>query len=131
MTPAAIALLQQAADCKLELGFEPPSTLTVEPARLCPPDLVPVLKSHKPELLALLRLPFCMVYSRTLGETVFFCEDEDTKASLVEAGASHWSIYTKRELRQLIAQNGIAPIPAEELRKFHEIKRTFDVRLTK
>jgi hypothetical protein len=52
------------------------------------------------------------------------------KGALIQAGASEWSIYTKRELRQLIAQNRIAPISADELRKLHEIKRTFGVRLT-
>ena len=35
MTPTPITLLQQAAELGLKLGFEPPDTLTVEPARLC------------------------------------------------------------------------------------------------
>jgi len=42
------------------------------------------------------RLPFCMVFSETLGEAIFFVEDELTKAALIEAGADEWSIYTPR-----------------------------------
>jgi len=38
MIPTPIALLQQAVDYGLKLGFEPPDTLTVEPARLFSPD---------------------------------------------------------------------------------------------
>jgi len=91
---------------------------------------VPVLKSHKPQLLALLELPFRMVYSKALEETIFFCEDEATKAALIEAGADEWSIYTMDELRVLIAHNRVAPFDADELCKLHEIKRTFSARLT-
>jgi hypothetical protein len=128
MTPAG--LIQQAADYGLKLGFEPPDTLTVEPGENCPPEFAPVLKTHKPALLSLLRLPFVMVYSETLEETVFFCEDEDTKAALVQAGAEEWSIYTKDELRVLVAQNRVAPLSIAELRKVHEIKRTFSGRIS-
>ena len=67
------------------------------------------LKDHKWLLLDLLRLPFVMAHSETLGETIFFCEDED-----VEAGADEWRIYTKDELRTLCEQNRVAPLsPAE------------------
>ena len=69
------------------------------------------------------------VYSERLGETIFFCQDEDTKAALVEAGASGWSIYTKEELRILVVQNRIAPLTQAELRKIHDIKRTFGARI--
>jgi len=51
------------------------------------------------------------------GETIFFCEDEDTKAALIEAGASEWSIYTRDELRILCEQNRIKPFTQAELRK--------------
>jgi hypothetical protein len=71
-----------------------------------------------------------MVYSNSLEETVFFCQDEDTKAVLVQAGASEWSIYTRAELRVLVAQNRSAPLSQAELRKLHEIKRTFGARIT-
>ena len=70
-----------------------------------------------------------MVYSETLDETVFFCEDEDTKAALIEAGADEWSIYTKDELRILCEQNRVAPLSPDELRKVHEIKKTFSGRI--
>jgi hypothetical protein len=129
MTPTPVALLQQAADGGLKLGFEPPNTLTVEPARLCPAEFAEVLLAQKPALLALLRLPFVMVFSQILGETIFFCEDEATRAALVEAGDDPWSIYTKDELQVLVAQNRVAPLTAAELRKVHEIKRTFGSRI--
>lgn len=131
MTPTPIALLQQATDCGLKLGFEPPDTLTVEPARLCRPEFAEVLRAQKPALLALLRLPFIMVFSEMLRETIFFCEDEDTKRTLVEAGADPWSIYTKHELRVLVAHNRARPFLPDELCKLHEIKRTLHGRITK
>jgi hypothetical protein len=62
-------------------------------------------------LLALLGLPFIMVYSEALGETIFFCQDEDTKATLIEAAAEPWGIYTRSELQILVAQNRVAPRP--------------------
>jgi hypothetical protein len=131
MTLTPIQVLQEASELRLTLDFEPLDTLAVQPASRCPKDFVPVLKAHKPALLALLRLPFVMVFSQTLGETIFFCEDEATKVALVEAGADPWSIYTKDELRILVAQNRVAPLSPAELRKVHEIKRTFDGRITK
>jgi hypothetical protein len=126
-----IALLQQAADYGLKLGVESPDTLTVEPARLCSAEIAEVLKAHKPALLALLKLPFVMVFSQILQETIFFCEDEDTKGALVEAGADPWSTYTRAELQTLCVQNRVAPLTAAELRKVHEIKRTVSGRITK
>ena len=65
------------------------------------------------------------------GETIFFCEDEDTKAALIEAGASEWSIYTCDELRILCEQNRIKPFTQAELRKLQEIKRTIGARIAK
>jgi hypothetical protein len=59
-----------------------------------------------------------------------FREDEHTKAALIEAGASEWSIYPKAELQVLVEQNRIAPLTDAELRKIHEIKRTFNARIT-
>jgi len=131
MTPTPIALLKKAADLDLKLGSEGGHTLTVEPARRCPLAFADTLKGHKWLLLDLLRLPFVMAHSETLGETIFFCEDEDTKAALVEAGADEWRIYTKDELRTLCEQNRVAPLSPAELRKVHEIKRAFDGRITK
>jgi hypothetical protein len=130
MTMTPIQALQKACDISLKLGFEPPDTLAVKPANRCPKDFVPVLKAHKPALLALLRLPFVMVFSQTLGETVFFCQNQATKAALVKAGADSFSIYTRAELQVLVAQNRVAPLSPAELRKVHEIKRTFSGRIT-
>ena len=129
MMPTPIALLQKAADLGLKLGVEAGDTLTVEPDVKCPPDFASTLKAHKWTLLPLLGLPFVMVFSQALGETVFFCQDEDTKEALVEAGAEPWSVYTRDELRTLVAQNRIKPLTQAELRKVHDIKRTFGARI--
>jgi hypothetical protein len=107
--------------------------LDVTPGRFCPPDFAEKLRAYKPQLLALLQtrgLTWIEVFSERLGETVFFCEDEDTKAALINSGASEWSIYTKAELRTLIAHNRVSPLSDAELRKLHEIKGTFDGRIT-
>lgn len=106
--------------------------LDVIPGRLCPPDFAQKLRAHKPELLSLLRMrnkTWVEVYSERIGETLFFCKDEATRAALVEAGASEWSIYTRDELRILVAQNRVAPLSDAELRKLHEIKRTFNAEI--
>jgi len=109
MTLTPVEVLQKAADLGLTLGSEPPDTLTFEPAAKCPQDFVETLLTHKWHLLSMLTWPFVMVYSEVLKETVFFAENEDTKAALVEAGADPWSVYTKDELRVLVAQNGAEP----------------------
>jgi hypothetical protein len=130
MTDTPITILQKAADLGLQLGLKPPDKLTVESEKSWPRDFAETLRDYKPQLLSLLRLPFCMVYSEVLEENIFFCEDKDTKAALVEAGADPWSIYTKDELRILMAQNRIAPLSAAELRKLHEIKLAFNGTIT-
>ena len=61
-TTTTIEVFQKAAELGLKLGIEPPDTLTVKPARLCSAEFAEALKAHKPALLALLRLPFVMVY---------------------------------------------------------------------
>src|SRR6266542_1450099 len=111
-TTTAVEVFQKAAELGLNLGVEPPDTLTIQPSRLCSAEFAEALKTHKRALLALLRLPFVMVYSKTLDETIFFCEDEDTRLALVEAGASEWSIYTRAELKILVEQNRVAPLTA-------------------
>ena len=130
MTLTAIEVLKQAAGHGLKLETHG-DELHVIPGERVPADFVFVLKAHKPALLALLKLPFVVVFSQTLGETILFCEDEDTKGTLVEAGADSWSIYTRDELQTLCVQNRVAPLTAAELRKVHEIKRAFDGRITK
>ena len=114
-----IEVLQKAAELGLKLGIEPDDTLTFQPANRCPTEFVDTLRLHKWRLLVLLQLPFCMVYSKVLEETIFFCEGEATKASLVEAGADEWSIYTEDELRVLIAHNRVKPFLPDELCKLH------------
>jgi hypothetical protein len=129
-TTTTIEVFQKAAELGLKLGVEPPDTLTLQPARLCSAEFAEVLKAHKPALLALLKLPFVMVFSQILEETVFFCQDEATRGALIEAGAEAFSIYTRDELRTLCEQNRIAPLSPAELRKVHEIKRTFSGRIS-
>jgi hypothetical protein len=128
-TMTTIEVFQKAAELGLKLGAEPPDTLTLQPAELCSAEFAEVLKAHKSALLAQLKLPFVMVFSQILDGTIFFCEDEDTKAALVQAGAEECSIYTRAELQTLWAQNRIAPLTTSELRKLHEIKRTFRSRI--
>jgi hypothetical protein len=130
MTKTPIAVLKEAAAHGLRLEAQPDG-LHVNPGEDCSPEFEDTLRAYKPQLLTLLRLPFVMVYSQTLEETVFFCEAEATKAALVQAGADEWSIYTKAELRVLVAQNRVEPLSADELCKLHEIKKTFDGRIAK
>ena len=108
--------------------------LAVAPNRLLSPDFKGKLCEFKPALLPLLRtkgVTWIEVYSERLGENIFFCQDEATKAALVEAGADEWSIYTKDELRVLIAHNRVKPILPDELCKLHTIKRTFHGRIAR
>src|SRR5262249_23771230 len=128
MIETAITVLEKAAELGLRLKAVD-SHLHVNPGRCCPTEFADTLRVCKTDLLALLRLPFVMVYSKTLGDTVFFCENENTRAVLVEAGASEGSIYTKDELRILVAQNRISPLTNQELRKMHQIKRTFGAKI--
>jgi hypothetical protein len=130
MTLSTIQVLERAADLGLKLAIAAPDRLTYQPIEKCPLDFVETLKTYKPRLLSLLRLPFVMVDSQILGETIFFCEDADTRDALVQFGAEEWSIYTKSELRTLCEQNRVAPLSPAELRKVHEIKRTFSGRIS-
>ncbi len=129
MTETAISILQKAADFGLKLGLKQPNTLTVESAKRWPREFANMLRDYKPGLIALLRLPFVMLFSEMLQETIFFCEDEDTRAALVEGGAEPGCIYTREELRALIEQHRREPITAAELLRIHGTKRTFNGRL--
>ena len=131
MTDTPIAILQKAADLGLKLAFTPPGNLDVKASGPWPKDFADTLRLHKVQLLALLRLPFVMVESQILEETIFFCADEPTRPALIAAGADEFSIYTRDELRTLCEQNRVAPLSAAELRKVHEIKRTFSGRIAK
>ena len=117
---------------RVETVFTPPGNLDVKASGPWPKDFADTLRLHKLQLLELLRLPFVMVDSQILDETIFFCEGRShTQAALIEAGADEWSIYTKDELRTLCEQNRVAPLSIAELRKVHEIKRTFSGRIAK
>jgi hypothetical protein len=124
-----IKVFQEAAERGLRLGVKRPHTLTVQPADRCPKDFADTLSQHKRQLLGLLELPFLMAYSKTLGETIFFAEDENTKALLIEAGADSWSIYTRPELQVLVANNRAKPFIPDELIRLHATKRTFDAKI--
>ena len=129
-TAATIEVFQKAVEFGLKLGFKPPDTLKFQPANRCPMEFAITLQAHKAQLLALLRLPFVMVFSQILEEIIFFCEDEATKAALVQAGAEPWSVYTKNDLRILVAHNRARPFIPDELCKLHEIKKTFKAKVT-
>ena len=132
-TATTIEVLQKAEEFDLKLGFEPPDTLTFQPANRCPLDFAITLKAHKPQLLTILRLRqhFVMAHSEALGETIFLCEDEAIKAALVEAGADLFSIYTRQELQILIERNRVKPFIPHELLRLHQAKRIFNGRITK
>ena len=126
-----LEVLAEAGDRGLSLSARGDG-LVASPNRLLTPDFAHKLCEFKPALLPLLQtkgITWIEVYSARLDETIFFCEDEDTKASLVEAGASEWSVYTRAELQILTAQNRVEPLTQAELRKVHEIKRTFGARI--
>jgi hypothetical protein len=56
-----------------------------------------------------LDLPFVMVFSQALGETIFFCQDEYIKEALVEGGVGPWGIYTRSELQILVRKTVLRP----------------------
>ena len=78
MMETPIAVLQKAAEHGLRLKAVG-NDLHVNPGRCCPPDFTNTLRAHKPALLALLQLPFIMVFSQILGETIFFVETKPAK----------------------------------------------------
>jgi len=129
-TMTTIEVFQKAIEVGLKLGVESPDTLTLQPARLCSAEFAEVLKVHKPALLTLLKLHFVMVFSQILGETILFCEDEDTRGALAKAGAEPGCIYTREELRVVVEQHRRAPITAAELLRIHGARRAFNGRLT-
>jgi hypothetical protein len=130
MTHTAISIIQKAADLGLKLELKPPDTLTVESTKPWPRDFAETLQDYKPQLLTLLRLRFRMVYSELLQETIFFAEDEATKAALVKAGADEWSIYTRAELQILVEHNRASPFIPDELLRLHASKQQFNGNVT-
>ena len=60
--------------------------LEVSPTYDCPCEFVRTLQEYKPALLALLASKgrtWIEFYSERLGETVFFCHDEETRDALI------------------------------------------------
>ena len=82
-----VPLLVQAGELGLKLEIKDFKTLTVEPAERLTPDLADQLRANKWFLLTMLTWPFVRCYSKTLQETIYFCEDEATKAALVQPGS--------------------------------------------
>ena len=106
--------------------------LAASPNRLLTPDFAHKLCEFKPALLPLLQtkgITWIEVHSEQLGEDLLFCRDQETKTTLIEAGAEPWSVYTRAELQVLVAQNRVAPLSQAELKKVHQIKRTFGARI--
>ena len=127
----ALEVLSEAQERGLSLTARG-DQLAVAPNRLLSPDFSAKLCEFKPALLPLLRtkgITWIEVHSERLGEDLLFCDDENTKAALIEAGAEPWSIYTRNELRILVAQNRVAPLTDDELRKVQTLKRTFGARI--
>jgi hypothetical protein len=130
MNETLISILLRATDLGLKLSFIPPDTLDVKASGPWPREFADTLREHKRELIALLRLPIVMVFSEAVGQTLFFCQDDDTRAALCAAGADPFSVYTEVELKILVEQNRVAPLSVAELRRVHEIKRTFSGRIS-
>jgi hypothetical protein len=124
-----IEVLAEAAKRGLKVSFQSPFSLVVEPAERCPDDFADTLSQHKGRLLALLQLPFVMAYSRILEDTIFFCEDDRTRAALVQAGADESSIYTRAELKILVLRNRAQPFLPAELCQIHAARKTFKGRV--
>jgi hypothetical protein len=121
-----VPLLEKAAELGLKLGRKGPDTLTVQPASRCTPELADKLRLYKWHLLHLLKLNWLMAYSQTLKETIFFCDDDDTRNVLIEAGAAPCCVYTLAELRSLLVRHREAPLSVDELLRFHQAKRLFN-----
>jgi hypothetical protein len=106
--------------------------LHVEPINRLTPAFVETLRDHKTQLLALLALPFVLVDSEAVGELLFFCEDDQTRTALIEAGAQDDDvIYTRDELQILIEHNRARPFVPNELIALHDAKKVFSAKVTR
>ena len=126
LTP--ILVLKRAVFLGLKLGTDADGMLTAQPFSECPHEFREVLREHKTALVALLRLPFVMVYSKALGEMIFVCEDDDTRETLIDAGAQD-VIYTRDQLRILIEHNRARPFVPDELIRLHDAKKLFNAKI--
>jgi hypothetical protein len=113
----------------LGLSLKPQGDLLlVWPDALLSPDLRSELTRWKWQLMYLLAARFLIVYSETLGHTVFFAEDESAKNALIVAGAEESAIYTLEEIEQLANASRRTVITAKELCLLCEAKTIFNGR---
>jgi hypothetical protein len=87
----AFDVLSESYQLGLTLFAKNNRRLGFKPERLCSPEFREKLRAHKPQLLALLqtkRVTWIEVFSEHIGETIFFCEDVDTKAVTNRLGSS-------------------------------------------
>ena len=127
----ALEVLSEARERGLVLSARG-DQLAVAPNRLLSPDFSAKLREFKPALLPLLQTKgttWIEVHSERLGEDLLFCADEDTKTTLIEAGAEPWSVYTRAELQTLVAKNRVAPLSEDDLKKVHTLKRAFNAKI--
>jgi hypothetical protein len=87
----------------------------------CPQELKSAIRQHKVALLELLRLNFWVVQADTLNAMVLWTFNEATKEALVAAGGDLGSIYTIRELEQLVHRQ----VTCNELPLIHAAKQRF------
>ena len=76
MTDTPIAILQKSRGPRAEAQFHAARHAGRESLRSMAEEFADTLRLYKAQLLDLLRLPFVMVFSQILGETIFFCADE-------------------------------------------------------
>jgi hypothetical protein len=106
--------------------------LRVIPADRCTAEFAETLRVHKSALLALLKLPFVLVHSEPLGAWLFLCDDDQTRQALIKAGAQKEDvIYTRAELRILLAHNRARPFVPAELLALHNAKQLFNAKITR
>lgn len=114
-----------------ELGLSMKSQddkLLVWPDALLSASMRSELTRWKWQLMYLLAARFLIVYSETLGRTVFFAEDESAKNALIVAGAEESSIYTLEEIKHLAKANRESAITGKELCILSEAKTVFNGR---
>ena len=104
--------------------------LLVWPDSLLTASMRSELTRWKWQLMYLLAERFLIVFSDTLGRTVFFAEDETAKNALIVAGAEESSIYTLEEIQNLSKANRESVITGKELCLLSEAKTVFNGRFT-
>jgi len=127
MTPAELLAKLERLNVKVSLAGD---KLRLEaPAGALTPELKEIIRQQKYALIAFLKtkakpqlqeIPsnwsLIKIYSRVLGEHVYFARDKKAAAKVKDA-----VIYTLPELRQLVLTN----TDAEQLRRVHKAKKLF------